>query len=161
MEGPTQADTQGFKFSQINEASSSREKRFMSVLSLEVLGKRIRLLLSGPPIVDKLSYSHFPRQPSAKMANYPITRKTRSSPPSIASKAMGKQPTTATSPAATLASSLPHRMAGSRLWLFYTASGQLLSRRSLSSSTVLWTSFESLTRIYSVAGKFSRVRGAI
>lgn len=52
MEGPTQADTQGFKFSQINEASSSREKRFMSVLSLEVLGKRIRLLLSGPPIVD-------------------------------------------------------------------------------------------------------------
>ncbi|CDZ96255.1 DNA polymerase zeta, catalytic subunit [Phaffia rhodozyma] len=37
IEGPTQLNTQGFKFSQINEVSSSREKRFMSVMSLEVL----------------------------------------------------------------------------------------------------------------------------
>lgn len=37
VEGPTQRNTQGFKFSQANEtADSTREKRYMSVMSLEV-----------------------------------------------------------------------------------------------------------------------------
>jgi len=36
--GSTQKNTQGFKFSQIDEASRHREKRFMSVMVLEILG---------------------------------------------------------------------------------------------------------------------------